>query len=76
MREPISATASASGGTGNYEYAFQAYRDGVVIGSPTAFGSKNAFIFTPKQPGEYKVLTKVRDGAEKASANTGDIHDK
>lgn len=48
----------------------------MAIGSLTAFGSKNAFSFTPKQPGEYKALTKVRDGAEKASANTGDIHDK
>ncbi len=72
----ISVKAQASGGTGSYEYSFRVYLNSAAIGSESSFSAKNAYSFTPAKPGEYKVLVMVRDGADKASVYTGNIHVK
>ena len=74
--QAVSVKAQASGGTGNYEYSFQVFKEGTVLGSTTPFSTKNAFSFTPTKPGDYKVLAIVRDGENKASAYTGNINVK
>ena len=74
--QAVSVKAQASGGTGSYEYSFQVFKDGAVLGSTTPFSAKNAFSFTPAKPGNYQVLAIVRDGKNKASAYTGNINVK
>ncbi|HSK69040.1 MAG TPA: hypothetical protein VLA21_07235 [Candidatus Limnocylindria bacterium] len=76
VRRPFTVKASATGGTGKYEYAFRVYLEGAAIGAATPYGDSDTFAYTPLKPGNYKVLALVRDGMSKASAWTGTIHIK
>lgn len=70
---PVKATATARGGTGDYQYAFLLYKDGDAFGSSTVYSPGSTYGFVPAQPGVYKVRVTVKDGENKASDFTGSV---
>ncbi len=76
VKSPVTVTALAGGGTGSYQYHFLVFLEGAATGISREYGASNSFTFRPQKPGNYKVRVIVKDGENKASVYTGDIHAK
>ena len=61
--EPITWTATASGGTGTLQYYFIVYKDGTKV-KTRAYSTANTFSYIPAEPGTYKVKVYVKDAAD------------
>jgi hypothetical protein len=64
--QPVTLTAQASGGTGNYEYQFR-LKTGTAWTTPQAFGPLNTFDWTPAQTGIYTIQVRARNAGSTAA---------
>ena len=60
--DPITWTASASGGTAPYRYCFYVFRDGAVK-ERGSYGTANIFTYTPTETGTWTVRVYVKDAS-------------
>ena len=67
----VNITASASGGAGNYYYAYQLLLDG-VIEQQTTWETLKYYQFKPWSNGNYQVKVIVKDSANKQATYTSD----
>ncbi len=61
--DPITWTATATGGSGTLKYCFYIYKDGTVIQKGTAYGTGRTVTYAPTSAGIYSAKVFVMDAA-------------
>jgi len=64
VNKPVTVSATAIGGTGNYQYRFYVYNGEKVVKS-TDWNGSTSLKWTPVSAATYKIVVKVRDGQGK-----------
>lgn len=60
VKKPVTVSATAIGGTGNYQYRFYIYNGEKIVKS-TDWNSSTSLKWTPVSAATYKIVVKVRD---------------
>lgn len=67
VNKPVTVSATAIGGTGNYQYRFYVYSGSKIVKS-TDWNDSTSLKWTPVTAGTYKFVVKVRDDQGKEAA--------
>lgn len=70
--ETLSASASAKGGEGGYDYAWQVYRGHTIV-EETDYSMGSSYSYTPSTAGSYRFQVFVRDAGGNTASASGSL---
>ncbi len=70
LNEGVKWTATASGGTGSFQYCFYVFKNG-KIKERGSYGAANVYNYTPTEAGTYTVRVYVKDSAGTVKTQEG-----
>ena len=68
--QAITWTATATGGSGTYQYCFYIFKDGAVV-EKGSYGSAKTYTYTPTAPGSYTARAYVKSGSTSVNKTSG-----